>query len=200
MKDAPSSNCRIEDCGQPTELFMCPLCVSSLQQYIDKIPGYLEELPTAIYKLDNVRPMATEGGNGTKSAGSKAPINLDAYQIRENLLTVNADANTYATDPFAAGVFEMIIRWVNSAELILSGPETEYVNHAEIKGKVHEAAPPMPTRQLVPWLRLHAKLSINGQNIRDWARRGKLRPVARKPSPTYWPHEVIQAHHETRNE
>lgn len=194
------AECTSEDCAKPTDQTICGQCVSDLQQWIDKIPSYLEELPTAIYKLDNVTPQASEGGNGTKSAGSKAPINLDAYQIRENLLTVNAKAESYASDQYAAGIATTIIGWVKNAELTLSGPETEFVNHAEIKGKVHKAAPPMPTRQLIPWLRIHAKLSIKSKDIRNWAARGKLRAVEREPTPTYWPHEVIQAHHETRNE
>lgn len=186
------------ECGQPATKQLCALCINSLQQWIDKIPGYLVELPAAIYRLDNVRPTTPDGGGGSGTSGSREPINLDAYQIRENLLTVNANAETYADDKFAAGIAETIRLWVSNAEKIISGPEPEYVDHNEIRQRVEKAAPPMPTRKLVPWLRENARIALTGKDIRNWAQRGKLTPASRTPSPTYWPHEVVKVHRETR--
>lgn len=186
------------ECNNPTDQYICDQCVSDLQKWIDLIPGYLEELPDAIYRLDNVRQKAPDGAGGGGTGAPDAPINLDAYQIRLHLLTVEPKAKAYANDERAAKLAETIIGWVKSAELILSGPEPEYVDHQRIREKVEYVAPPMPTRTLVPWLRENARISITGKDIRNWAHRGKIRPVKRYPSPTYWPHEVIQVHRETR--
>lgn len=192
------NQCTTSDCENPTDQYICGTCVNDLQAWIDQIPGYLEELPAAIYRLDNVRQKAPDGAGGGGSSAPDAPINLDAYQIRENLLTVDPKATAYANDEFAAGIAETIIRWVKSAELIISGPEPEYVDHQRIREQVENIAPAMPTRKLVPWLRENAQISITGKDIRNWAHRGKIRPAQRYPSPTYWPHEVIQAHRETK--
>lgn len=70
------------------------------------------------------------------------------------------------------------------------------ITRASTANRVAKAAPPMPTRQLVKWLRTEAKISIKPKDIRNWAARGKLRAVEREPNPTYWPHEVIHLHAE----
>jgi hypothetical protein len=72
------------------------------------------------------------------------------------------------------------------------------IDHEANRRKLEKAAPPMPTRELLPWLRKHAKITITSMDVRDWARRGKLRPVERDPLPTYHPHEVLAAWHDTR--
>lgn len=192
--------CTSTECANPTEQVICGQCVSDLQQWISQIPSYIEELPAAIYKLDNVTPQASEGGNGTKSAGSKAPINLDAYQIRENLLTVNPDANTYANDQYAAGIAETIIQWVRNAELIISGPESdepEAWTIAQAREKLKGHFPePMTPRECAKWLRENAGIKISPGKINDWYRRGKIRkhPGSTPKKPLYAPKEVLTAH------
>lgn len=181
-------------------LYICPQCIRDLQAWIDKCREILPELDVTIARLDNVRVGNVEGGNGSKSAGSSAPLNLDAMQLKINLATLTQTAEHYAKDQHAAGIAWTIQDWYTKAEPLISGPEEEHIDHQANKERVKEIAPPMPTRQLVPWIRTNAKLAIKAKDIRNWASRGKLRPVERHPQPTYWPHEVIQAHQETRNQ
>lgn len=192
-----TAECTTDDCGNWTETYLCGRCVDDLQAWLDKVPVLVEALTVTVHKLDHVRPAGGGGGGGAKP-GSAAPINLDALQLQENLRTVGTSAAWYATRDHAAGSAWLIQDWVTKAELLVSGPEMEYVNHAANREKVRNIAPPMPTRQLLPWLRTHAKIAITSMDVRDWARRGKLTPVEREPQPTYHPHEVLAAWHDTR--
>lgn len=190
-----SLECTTEDCRNLTHTYLCSQCVSDLQQWLDKVPDLIAALDVTIAKLDNVR---SAGGGGGGKPGSKAPLNLDALQLQENLRSVGNSAKDYAHDEHAAGLAWMIQDWATKAELLVSGPEAETINHARNRERIRNIAPPMPTRELLPWLREKAKISVTSMDIRNWARRGKLTPVEREPQPTYHPHEVLEAWHETR--
>ena len=189
--------CTTEDCQHFTSTYLCSQCVSDLQQWLDKIPALIDALYVTIAKLDNVRSAGGGGGGGSKP-GSKAPINLDASELRANLCSVGKDAKAYAMDERAAGLAWLIQDWATKAELMVSGPEAETVNHARNRERIRNIAPPMPTRELLPWLRTNAKIAVTSMDIRNWARRGKLVPAEREPQPTYHPHEVLSAWHDTR--
>jgi len=189
--------CTTEDCANGTSTYLCSQCVSDLQQWLDKVPPLVLALDVTIAKLDNVR---SAGGGGGGKPGSKAPINLDALQLQENLRSVGGSAKDYAMDERAAGLAWMIQDWATKAELLVSGPESETINHARNRERVRNIAPPMPTRELVPWLREKAKISVTSMDIRNWARRGKLVAVDREPQPTYHPHDVLNAWHDTRSQ
>ncbi|WP_324644169.1 hypothetical protein [Pseudarthrobacter sp. LT1] len=188
-----------KECQNQAHNYLCGRCVSDLQAWIDKIPVLIVELSVTIAKLDNVRPAGGGGGGGHKP-GSDAPINLDALQLQENLRSVGGYAAGYASDPQAAGMAWLIQDWVTKAERMVSGPDEPPVNHQANRERVKGIAPAMPTRQLVPWLRQNAKVVVTSMDIRNWARRGKLHAVEREPSPTYHPHEVLDAWYETRRE
>lgn len=194
-----SLECTTEDCRNHTSTYLCSRCVDDLQAWLDKVPVLVEALNVTIAKTDVVRSAGGGGGGGSKP-GSAAPLNLDALQLQQNLLSVGRDAKAYAQDERAAGLAWLIQDWVTKAELLVSGPEAETVNHAANAARVRDIAPPMPTRQLLPWLRSNAKIAITSKDIRNWAFRGKLQPVEREPSPTYHPHEVLAAWHQTRME
>ena len=193
-----SQECTTEDCANQTHNYLCGRCVSDLQAWIDKIPVLIIELSVTIAKLDNLRPAGGGGGGGGHKPGSEAPINLDALQLQENLRSVGSYAPYYAQDPQAAGLAWLIQDWVTKAERMVSGPDEPPVNHHANRERIKGIAPAMPTRQLVPWLRQNAKVVVTSMDIRNWARRGKLQPVEREPSPTYHPHEVLDAWYETR--
>lgn len=188
--------CTTQDCRNMTSTYLCTQCTADLQAWLDKVPALIVALDVTIAKLDNVR--AAGGGGGGSKPGSAAPLNLDAMQIQENLRSLGRDAKAYAHDERAAGLAWLIQDWATKAELLVSGPETEAINHARNRERVRNIAPPMPTRELLPWLREKAKISVTSMDIRNWARRGKLTPVDREPQPTYHPHEVLEAWHETR--
>lgn len=194
-----SHECTTSDCQNHTSTYLCTQCVRDLQAWLDKIPTLITELSVTIARLDNVRPPSA-GLNTGGAPGSSAPINLSALQLQENLKTVWMDAKEYAKDSRAAGLAWLIQEWVTKSELLVSGPEEPPVNHAANRERVKDIAPPMPTRKLVPWLRLNAQITVTGMDIRNWARRGKLRAVEEKPTPIYHPHEVLDAWYETRKE
>lgn len=185
------------DCRNHTSTYLCTHCVTDLQAWLDKVPVLITELSVSIAKLDNVRPAGGGGGGGGKPV-SAAPINLDALQLQENLRSVGRNAKDYALDSRAAGLAWLIQDWVTKAELIVSGPEETRINHTANRERVRNIAPPMPTRELLPWLRTNAKIAITSMDIRNWARRGKLHAVTTEPQPTYHPHEVLNAWHDTR--
>lgn len=180
-----------------TNLYICNQCAQDLQAWIDKCAEILPELDDTIARLDNVRAGNNEGGNGSKSAGSSAPLNLDAMQLKINLATLTQSAEHYAHDQHAAGIAWTIQDWYTKAELLISGPEEEHIDHQAVKEKIANEAPPMPTRELRAWLKQNAKIHVTSMDIRNWVRRGKLQPAQRQPQPTYWPHEVLQARRET---
>lgn len=188
--------CTTQECRNMTSTYLCTQCTADLQAWLDKVPALIVALDVTIAKLDNVR--AAGGGGGGSKPGSAAPLNLDAMQIQENLRSLGRDAKAYAHDERAAGLAWLIQDWATKAELLVSGPEQEAINHARNRERVRNIAPPMPTRELLPWLREKAKISVTSMDIRNWARRGKLTPVDREPQPTYHPHEVLEVWHETR--
>ncbi|MFF2029530.1 hypothetical protein [Arthrobacter sp. NPDC058192] len=192
-----SHECTTEDCRNHTSTYLCGRCTSDLQQWLDKVPVLVRELSVTVARLDNVRP-AGGGGGGGHQPGSAAPISLDALQLQENLRSVGTDAKAYAQDSRAAGLAWLIQDWVTKAELLVSGPDEPPINHAANRERVRNIAPAMPTRELLPWLRQNARIVVTSMDIRNWARRGKLNPVGREPQPTYHPHEVINAWHDTR--
>ncbi|WP_336715356.1 hypothetical protein [Arthrobacter sp. USHLN218] len=187
------TECTNIDCGNESDLYLCRQCISDLQQWIDKGRALIPDMTATIYRLDNVRQAPTGGGGGLVT-GSKPPIDLAALELRDWLTRMH-DSTTYAADQMAAGWAWEIQDNVRRAERMVSGPEPEGVDHAAIREKVENIAPPMPTRQLLPFLREKAGIVLTSQHIRDWARRGHLRPVERDPQPTYHPHEVIAAWH-----
>lgn len=189
--------CTTPDCGRPTETYLCKQCVSDLEKWLEQIPLLLPELDVTIARLDVTRPGNSET-RSTNVAGSAAPANLDALQLKLNLASVTHTAAEYAKEDHAAGTAWIIQEWCKNAELMISGPEEPHINHDANKERVKEIAPPMTTRHLIPWLRKNAKIAIVAKDIRNWAARGKLVPVERQPLPTYWPHEALQVHKETR--
>lgn len=194
-----SNECTTQDCANWTSTYLCTQCVRDLQAWLDKVDVLIDALGVTIAKLDNVRP-AGGGWNSGSKPGSAAPINLDALQLQQNLCSVRRYAEDYARDERAAGIAWLIRDWVTKAELLVSGPEEPPVNHAANRERIKGIAPPMPTRQLVPWLRDNAKIIVTSKDIRNWAHRGKLKAVNRLPTPTYNPHEVLDVWYETRRE
>ena len=192
-----SQECTTEDCRNLTHTYLCSRCVDDLAAWINKIPILLVELRVTIARQDHVRPAG--GGGGGSKPGSAAPLNLDALQLAENLRTVGKSAKDYAHQEHAAGQAWLIQDWVTKAELLVSGPEAEHVNHADIRKRLEERRPdPMPTRKLIPWLRENARVTVTQFDIRNWARRGKLVAIDREPLPTYHPYDVLNAWHDTK--
>jgi len=100
-------------------------------------------------------------------------------------------------NPEAGRTLYMARMWVTRARQLVWGNDVEVIDHEANRERVRNIAPPMPTRQLVPWLKEKAGIIIKGQQIRDWSRRGKLKAAEDGPTPTYHPHEVLETWHRT---
>jgi len=199
-----SLECTTEDCQNHTSTYLCGQCVTDLQAWLDKVPPLVESLNVTIAKLDNVRSAGGGGGGGSKP-GSAAPLNLDAMQIQENLRGVSSDAKAYAHDERAAGIAWLIQDWATKAELLVSGPETETVNHAKIKERIQEAyGEPLPPREAIDYLRAKAKLSVKMFDFKNWVKHGHLPYVLDRVSTDdnarkiYYPGEVFRVAQQMR--
>lgn len=189
--------CTTDDCENPTEAFICNRCTEDLQAWLDKIPPLVDDLAVTVARLDKVRK--NTGGNSNK-AGSAAPINLDAFEVRWYLQAISPNAKDHAKDPEAAQIALNVQNAVKLAEQLISGPEPTKPKTDGIRERLEEQMTPMTTRELIPYLREKAHIVITSMDIRNWARRGKIRPITRDPHPTYNAMEVIDAWHETRRE
>lgn len=194
-----STECTTADCLNHTSTYLCTGCVRDLQAWIDKARELVPELDVTIARLDVVRPASSET-RSSNVAGSAAPANLDALQLKLNMESIHPDAKLYALDPRAAGLAWLIQDWTTKAELLISGPTEPTVNHTANRERVKGIAPAMPTRKLIPWLRENAKVIVTSKDIRNWVFRGKLKAAEQAPQPTYNPHEVLDVWYETRRE
>lgn len=188
--------CTTDACGRATTLYLCTACIVELD-------GLLKDVPDLIGRLGEVREgtaviRKSDGGNGGH-AGSKPPGSLNAWTLQAWLTQLPERAQAEAVDnPEAGRTLYMARIWVPSARELCWGPTEPVIDHEANRAKLREAAPPMPTRELLPWLRKNARITITSMDIRNWARRGKLRPAQRDPQPTYHPHEVLAAWHDTK--
>lgn len=192
--------CTTADCEAESTLYLCGHCIRDFDAWIDQAEFLLPELDVTIARLDNVRVGNIEGGNGTKSAGSSAPLDIDAVQLKINLSTIDRRATDYAKDPHAAPMAALLAEWITKAELIISGPEDNAPTPYELNAMRNELAQqfpdPMPPRQCATWLRENAGIKIAARNINDWYHRGRIRKQegSTPKRPLYSPKEVLIAH------
>jgi len=171
-----SLECTTEDCANNTSTYLCSQCVKDLQAWLDKVPDLIDALGVTVAKLDNVR--SAGGGGGGSKPGSAAPMNIDASELRDRLCSVGKDAKAYALDERAAGLAWLIQEWATSAELMVSGPEPEVINHAQIQERIQEAyGEPLPPREAIDYLRTKAKLSVKMNDFKNWVKLGHLNYV-----------------------
>lgn len=189
--------CTTEGCGRATTLYLCTACIVELDGLLEDVPDLIRLLAGARAGTAVVRKPGSGGGGGM--AGSTPPGNLDAMMLQAWLCYLPVRAHGAAMDDPEAGHKLFMARiWVPHARYLVWGAEEEVVDHESNRRKLEKAAPPMPTRELLPWLRKYARITITSMDVRDWARRGKLVPVERVPQPTYHPHEVLGIWHDTR--
>jgi len=189
--------CTTEDCYRETTLYLCTECIVELDALLQDVPVLIPLLDGARAGTAVVRNPGSGGGGGV--TGSKPPGSLDAMLLQTWLCYLPKRAHGEAMDnPEAGRTLYMARIWVKQARRLVWGAETEVVDHEANRERIKDIAPPMPTRELLPWLRRHARITITSMDVRDWARRGKLAPAERDPVPTYHPHEVLAVWHNTR--
>jgi hypothetical protein len=179
--------CTTQGCGHITELYLCTEHIVELDALLKDVPALIELLAGARAGTAVVRKAGSGGGSGI--AGSKPPGSLDAMMLQAWLGQLPARAHAAAMDIPNAGEWLYMARiWVSRARQLVWGLEEEIVNQDALRERIRNIAPPMPTRELLPWLRTHARIAITSMDIRNWARRGKLKPHSIHPQPTYHPH------------
>lgn len=203
------NECLTPECGTASKLYLCENCIRDLAGRLEQGKKLIPELGVTIARLDSGGPRNPEGGHGTKSASSAAPLDLNALQVQMDLEEdTRYSAVEWASDPWTAQEVERVIKNIVTAESLISGPEEQHVDHAGNRAKVKEVAPPMIMRELLPWLRTNARMAITSQAVRNWVHRGLLTPASRgtpaakgkkATESTYHPHEVIDAWHKRNN-
>jgi len=191
-----NDTCTTEGCGRATSLYLCTACIVELDELLQDVPALISFL--AYVRAGTAVPKKPGGGGGGHP-GSREPGSVDAMLLQAWLGQLPDRAHTAATsDPEAGRKLYMARIWVRQARSLVWGPEEEQINHSELRERVRDIAPPMPTKELVPWLKAKAGIIVKAKDIRNWAHRGKLKPVERGLHPTYHPHEVLNAWHDTR--
>lgn len=189
--------CTTPDCTTLTTGYLCTGCIVELDSLLDDVPALIPLLAGARAGTAVIRKPGQGPGGG--HPGSRPPGSLDAMMLQVWLQQLPGRAYDEAeNNPHAGRTLYMARIWVPQARHLVWGAEEEHVDHDELRDRVRDIAPPMPTRQLLPWLRTNARITITAFDIRNWVRRGKLVAVEREPQPTYHPHEVLNAWHDTR--
>lgn len=189
------AECTTNDCEGDAKLFLCGYHINALQAWLDKCAQILPELDVTIARLDNVRQLNNEGGNGTKSAGSSAPANLDALQLKINLASLTETAEHYAKDQFAAGIAWTVQDWYTKAELLISGPEDDKPSEGELLRAAQEIREKVPEEMRVPdlirWLKTIHQIEIKPTRIWKWAERGHITRTNKEGRAKYSPAAVL---------
>ena len=192
--------CTADECQTLTTLSLCTNHILELDELLQDVPTLINFLTGPIHRT-SVTHKPGGGSFGGSHPGSKPPINLDALLLQAWLKQLPARAHNEAMEnPQAGRTLHMAQIWVTNARTLVWGPEDPVIDHEENQARIKDAAPPMPTRDLIPWLRNNARITITGKDIRNWAARGKISPVEKKPRPTYHPHDVLQAWRDTRKD
>lgn len=196
------TECTTADCGAPSgDLYLCAACIRDLDGRLKQGLALIPEMDVTIARLDNVRVGNVEGGNGSKAAGSAAPMDITALEIK---MTLEEDtrytANQYAADPWSASETPRVIENIRKAELLISGPEDDAPTQSKIqadrKALAQHFPDPMPPTECATWLRENAGIKIAARNINDWYHRGRIRKQegSTPKRPLYSPKEVLIAH------
>ncbi|AIY01201.1 hypothetical protein ART_1602 [Arthrobacter sp. PAMC 25486] len=184
--------CTTSDCNQPTDLYLCNQCVSDLQASIEYAHRLLPDLDVTIARLDVTRPGNPETRT-TNVAGSAAPANMDALQLKLNMEAVTQTAAEYAHDPRVAGMAWLLGEWCKKAEVLISGPEAETPRDtAEIRQRmIREVPDSLTVPKLLHWLTVTHGIKLHPARIWKWAERGHITRTNEKGHATYSPAAVL---------
>lgn len=188
--------CTTEGCDTETEMYLCAQCVQDLDAWITKGRQLLPDLDVTIARLDVVRPTSNEGNNGTKSAGSTPPANLEAIRVKAALASyVMVDAKHLAHDEHAAGITTLIIELYNKAELLVSGPKDDTPTKERLRQAALDIRETIPEHMNGPdlslWLKNVHQMTVYPFLIRKWAQRGNITRTNSEGRPTYSPAAVL---------
>lgn len=190
--------CTVEGCDRPTQQYLCHQCTDELTTAWDQIVPLLPVLLLISRNQEQAFTQKTAGGRGG-ATGSKPPINISAMQLLDNLRQALVfTPNEYAGHSDGAWSKWMIEQWVTTADHMVNGEKEDAESKANIARYKLRDIHPMPVKILIPWLAEKTGIRLTQQNIKDWARRGKLNRTNDHGHPTYAPADVLAAHHNDR--
>lgn len=195
------NTCTTPDCNGLTSMYLCTYCILELDDLLAYVPFLIVTLDPAVQAGKVTKNAGGEGGNGTRSAGSRPPISLDADQTRAWLRMLPTSAHAHAMECETAGrTLHMARIWVTNAGLLVWGAPDNKPTPDEIQAmreQLTQTFPePLPPAACATWLRQHAGIKIAARNINDWFHRDRIRkqPGSTPKKPLYSAKEVLIAH------
>ena len=187
--------CNAKDCGELTSgLHLCEEHRAELRDLLDGVDFLIVNLDPAIQAGKVVKkPGGNEGGNGTRSASSRPPVELDANQIRYMLWELPRDAYIEARDnPDAGRTLFMARIWVTNGRKLVYGSDDDVPTNPQVlQEKLAEEVPAaLRIKPLIDWLHAKHGLNIKASLIRQWDKRGKITRNNQTGFPTYDPATV----------
>lgn len=188
------NTCTTERCNNPTpdRIYLCPQCVSDLQQWLDKITPTRQMLFTTMAKLDNTGPKNSEGGGGG-STGSAMPLREGAMDVRYALaIWEGHKAKGLARDPHAGGFLEEVKKLVDKAYELVDLPPEEVIDHAAARARLEAEVPgPLRPKPLLEYLKVTHGIELKESLLRKWAERKLITRANAEGYPTYDPTVVL---------
>ena len=192
-----TTTCTVYRCNTETELYLCAQHIVELDSYLVDRDFLWVNLDPYLQATKTLPKGNLESSNVGKS-DSRPPLSLEAAILRDKLADLPARAwDAAAHDEDAGNTLRRAALHIESARHQVWGPAEDRVSDtSEARARIAAAGvEPMPTRELVPWMRQFANLAIKGMDIRNWARNGwitRKNPGENTP-PTYDPCDVLRA-------
>lgn len=187
--------CTEKECDtESSTLHLCEDHRAELKDLLDNVDFLIVNLDPNIQAGKVVRkPGGQEGGNGTKSAGSRPPT-TDTGQLRYWLWELPTNAYTVARDnPNAGQTLHMARIWVGKARDAVYGADDDQITNPEkIKTRLAEEVPEeLAVPALVQWLNNVHHLNINSARIWQWAKRKHITRTNETGQAKYSPAAVL---------
>lgn len=181
-------------CTKPTAHYLCDDCTTSLAKTMSDIPRLIQVLNLISTNIEKAFTQKAARGGGGGKAGSKPPMNLNAYQLALNLnMALAYTPHQYATHQDGAWSKQYIEHQVTAAKLLVDGePETtrtEWETRLKLQG-----VQPMPARHLIPWFKEKLGVTIHAETLKKWGQRGQVKRVETQGHPAYDPVDVLKEH------
>ncbi|GAA2545791.1 hypothetical protein HD598_002151 [Neomicrococcus aestuarii] len=185
-------------CDKPTTHYLCGDCTTSLAKTMSDIPRLIEVLKLISTNIEKAFTQKAARGGGGGKAGSKPPMNLNAYQLALNLnMALAYTPHQYATHQDGAWSKQYIESQAKAAKLLVDGePEvtrTEWETRLKLQG-----VQPMPARHLIPWFKEKLGVTIHAGTLRQWVFLKKIQKIETGGHPAYDPVEVLKEYERSK--
>ena len=190
------STCTDLNCDNPTDLYLCGVCVGEFGVTLAAIPDMLPVLQMIGRKEE--QPFTTRVSRMGGKAGPTTPLNFQAIGLSQILSSARErTAPEYAHDPDAANLKTWLTEQVERAHQMVYGENEQTMTADYINYRMTQVIP-MTIPTLVPWLSETMQVKLRASRIHKWAQRGHITRTNHQGDPTYHPADVLRAYHESR--